>query len=143
MSSAVVDLTEAFARRIGQVPIVLQREHSGYVFNTMLVALLGAAQSLLAEGVTEPANVDRAWMGIMGTRVGPLGIMDRIGIDTVWAITHFWAETSGRPDMKRNAAFLKEHFVDRGKLGVKTGEGFYAYPDPAFAEDDFVAGGEA
>lgn len=46
-SPEAVELAEAFARRIDQVPIVLEREHSGYVFNTMLVALLGAAQSLL------------------------------------------------------------------------------------------------
>ncbi len=141
-SPAAVALAEAFARRIGQVPIVLEREHSGYVFNTMLVALLGAAQSLVAGGVTEPENVDRAWMGITGMRSGPLAMMDLIGIDTVWKITHFWAEQSGRPEMKRNAAFLKEHFVDRGRLGVKTGEGFYSYPDPAFAREDFVAGSE-
>jgi 3-hydroxybutyryl-CoA dehydrogenase len=135
-----VALAEAFARRIDQVPIVLEHEHSGYVFNTLLVALLGAAQSLLAGEVTAPENVDRAWMGITGMRTGPLAIMDHIGIDTVWKITHYWAEESGRPDMKRNAAFLKEHFVDRGKLGIKTGEGFYSYPNPAYAREGFVEG---
>lgn len=135
-----VELAEAFARRIDQVPIVLEREHSGYVFNTLLVALLGAAQSLLAGGVTAPENVDRAWMGITGMRNGPLAIMDHIGIDTVWKITHYWAEESGRKDMQRNAAYLKEHFVDRGKLGIKTGEGFYSYPNPAYAREGFVAG---
>jgi 3-hydroxybutyryl-CoA dehydrogenase len=138
---AAVALAEAFARRIDQVPIVLEREHSGYVFNTLLVALLGAAQSLLSGEVTAPENVDRAWMGITGMHTGPLAIMDHIGIDTVWKITHYWAEESGRPDMQRNAAFLKEHFVDRGKLGIKTGEGFYSYPNPAYAKKGFVEGG--
>jgi 3-hydroxybutyryl-CoA dehydrogenase len=139
-SPEAVALAEAFARQIGQVPIVLEREHGGYVFNTLLVALLGAAQSLLSGGVTAPENVDRAWMGITGMRSGPLAMMDHIGIDTVWRITHFWAEESGREDMKRNAAYLKEHFVDRGKLGVKTGEGFYGYPDPTYARKGFVEG---
>lgn len=141
-SAASVALAEAFARSIGQVPIVLDREHSGYVFNTMLVALLGAAQSLAAGGVTTPENIDRAWMGVMKMRLGPLAIMDRIGLDTVWQITQYWADQSGRRDMQRNAAYLKEHFVDQGKLGVKTGEGFYSYPHPAFAADGFIEAAE-
>ncbi len=52
------------------------------------------------------------------------------GLDTVYSITAYWAKTLGTEQLKANAAFLKE-YVDRGDLGVKTGRGFYDYPNPA------------
>ena len=138
---AVVATVTAFARRIGQIPIVLGREQSGYVFNTMLNALLGAALELAAGGVASVADVDRAWMGIMQTPVGPFGIMDAIGLDTVWKITDYWAGVSGSPKLRANADFVKG-YLDEGRLGHKTGGGFYDYPEPAYRRPSFLPGEE-
>jgi 3-hydroxybutyryl-CoA dehydrogenase len=139
---AVIDLLAAFAERIGQIPVVLEKEHSGYVFNTMLNALSGAALELVADGVTTAETVDRAWMAIMKTPVGPLGILDRVGLDTVWRIVDFWAGTLDDERLRANADLLKR-YVDAGHLGVKTGRGFYEYPDPAYQRPDFVTGPRA
>ena len=136
---AVVATVTAFARRIGQFPIVLGREQSGYVFNTMLNALLGAALELAANGVAPLADVDRAWMGIMHTAVGPFGIMDAVGLDTVWKITDYWAGVSGSPRLRANADFVKG-YLDEGRLGHKTGGGFYDYPEPAYRRPGFLQG---
>jgi 3-hydroxybutyryl-CoA dehydrogenase len=76
-------------------------------------------------------------MGAMLTQVGPFGIMDSIGLDTVWKITEYWAEKRQNPQEKKNAAFLKT-YVDKGLLGAKTGEGFYRYPEPAFVRPGFL-----
>ncbi len=129
----------AFARRIGQVPIVLRQEHSGYVFNDMFNALNTAAINLVASGVTTIEDVDRAWMGIMKMPVGPGGWLDDIGLDTVWRITDFWAGVTNDPRLRQNAALLKE-YVDQGRLGVKSGRGFYSYPNPAYAATGFIEG---
>ena len=129
----------AFARAMGQYPIVLKKEQHGYVFNTMLSELLGAALTLASGEVAAVADIDRAWMGIMGTRVGPFGIMDAVGLDTVHGITAHWAQKSGHPGKLANAAFLKS-LVDQGKLGIKTKEGFYTYPNPEFLSPKFMAG---
>ena len=129
----------AFARRIGQVPIVLRQEHSGYVFNDMFNALNTAAINLVASGVTTIEDVDRAWMGIMKMPVGPGGWLDDIGLDTVWRITDFWAGVTKDPRLRQNAALLKE-YVDAGRLGVKSGQGFYSYPNPAYAATGFIEG---
>jgi 3-hydroxybutyryl-CoA dehydrogenase len=109
------------------------------VFNTMLTELLGSALGLASKQVASPEDIDRAWMGIMKTFVGPFGIMDSVGLDTVYKITDYWAQKTNDPKPKANAAYLKT-FVEKGDLGVKTGRGFYAYPDPAFLKPDFMGG---
>jgi 3-hydroxybutyryl-CoA dehydrogenase len=133
----VVELLQTFARKIGQIPIVLDKEQHGYVFNTMLNALNRAAISLAAKKVTSVENIDRAWMGIMKTPVGPMGILDIVGLDTAWHITEFWANTLNDPELRMNADYLKS-YVDQGWLGVKSGRGFYSYPDPVYQQPDFI-----
>lgn len=129
----------AFCKAIGQYPIELKKEQHGYVFNTMLTEFLGSAMSLASEEVASPEDIDRAWMGIMKTRVGPFGIMDSVGLETVYKITNYWAEKINDPKQKGNAAYLKR-FVDKGDLGIKTGKGFYEYPNPIFLKPDFMEG---
>ena len=133
----VTHLVVAFARRIGQVPIELRQEHNGYVFNSMYSALNSAAITLAQQGVASIEDIDRSWMHITKAPVGPLGALDAVGLDTVWTITDYWARQLGDQQLRANAAFLKE-YVDRGDLGVKSGRGFYGYPDPAYTQPGFI-----
>ncbi|MFP3999786.1 MAG: 3-hydroxyacyl-CoA dehydrogenase [Desulfobacterales bacterium] len=138
-SEQTISLIEAFARSIGQVPIVLKKENNGYVFNAMLMQLLEAAQALAANGIASIEDIDRSWMGVMGMNIGPFGLIDGIGIDTAWKVTDYWAKQLNDPQAEKNAEFLKK-YVDAGCLGTKTGKGFYAYPNPAFARPGFIEG---
>ncbi len=61
-----------------------------------------------------------------------------IGLETVYNVCINLAKVAGDEQMQRIADYLKEHYVDKGKLGVKTGEGFYKYPDPAYAQPGFL-----
>jgi 3-hydroxybutyryl-CoA dehydrogenase len=136
----VLDRVEGFARRIGQIPVRAEKEHHGYVFNAMYNALNREAITLAASGVASVEDVDRSWMGIMKMPIGPFGILDMVGIDTAWHITDYWAKRLiWDRQMRRNADWLRA-YVDRGALGTKTGRGFYAYPDPAYARPGFVDG---
>lgn len=137
-----LDLIEALAIKAELLPIRLKKESPGYVFNHMLMHWLHSAQSLAANGVAEVEDVDRAWMGAMLTHVGPFGIMDSIGIDTVWKITDYWGKKHQDPQEMANANFLKT-YVDKGLLGAKTGQGFYTYPNPAFVQPGFVENKES
>ncbi|MCP4119048.1 MAG: 3-hydroxyacyl-CoA dehydrogenase [Desulfobacteraceae bacterium] len=137
-STETVEIVRQFAEDLGQIPIVLTRENNGYIFNNMLMSFLGSALSLAAKEVAPIEEIDRSWMGVMHTPVGPFGIMDSIGIDTSWKVTDYWARQRDDPQAKANAAFLKT-YMDKGRLGIKTGQGFYTYPDPAFARPDFMA----
>ncbi len=135
----VIETAAAFARRIGQIPIIAGREHSGYVFNTMLSALFESALELASTGVAAVPDVDRAWMGIMKTPTGPFGIMDAVGLDTVWKITDYWARAKDDPRRRRNAEFVRG-YIDRGRLGRKSGGGFYDYPEPEYRRMGFLEG---
>jgi 3-hydroxybutyryl-CoA dehydrogenase len=139
ISAKTLETILVFCKAIGQYPIELKKEQHGYVFNTMLTELLGSALSLASKRVATPQDIDRAWMGIMKTTVGPFGIMDSVGLETVHKITDYWAEKNKDPTRKANASYLKQ-FVEKGDLGVKTGKGFYNYPDPAFLKADFLEG---
>lgn len=129
----------AFCRDIRQFPIELKKEQPGYVFNTMLTEWMSAALSLASKEVAEPRDIDRAWMGIMKTPAGPFGIMDSIGLETAYKVTDYWARKKQDKRRLENARFLKS-YVDRGDLGVKTGKGFYRYPDPEFLKPEFMEG---
>jgi 3-hydroxybutyryl-CoA dehydrogenase len=133
----IVGLLADFCRRIGQVPIVLSRESSGYVFNAMLSRLFEAALTLAANGVASVPDIDRSWMGVTYMPAGPFGIMDSIGLKTVHQICAYWAERSGDPQARANAAFV-ERMLAEGRLGVKNAKGFYTYPEPAFRRPDFL-----
>lgn len=125
-SEETVDLLRAFAERIGQIPIVLSRESTGYVFNAMLHAWIGSALSLAASGVATVEDIDRAWTGVTKMIGGPFTIVDFIGLDLVWHISDSIAQVTGDPGLQAQADFLKG-YVDKGWLGLKSGRGFYEH----------------
>ncbi len=131
-SSEVIELVEDFAKALGQDVISVKRENHGYVFNSMLSSLFSSALGLAANGVATVEDIDRAWMGVMRTPIGPFGIMDQVGLTTVYTITNYWAQKTGDPQSLANAEFLKK-YIDEGRLGVKSSRGFYDYPHPSFA----------
>ncbi|HOO46864.1 MAG TPA: 3-hydroxyacyl-CoA dehydrogenase [Deltaproteobacteria bacterium] len=128
-----------FAESIGQNVIMLKREYNGYVFNTMLTSLTFSAMTLASKNVASIEDIDRAWMGITHMPIGPFGIMDQVGLKTVWTITDYWAKKANDPSAQANADFVKK-YVDKGWLGAKTKKGFYTYPSPAYSKDGFVEG---
>lgn len=136
-SVASIALVREFARRLGQTAIVLEKENFGYVFNAMLSDLFKSALTLAANRVATVEDIDRAWMGVLKVPVGPFGIMDSVGLDTVWKINDYWAKATGDAQLAANAALLKT-LVDDGRLGRKSGAGFYNYPSPVFQESGFL-----
>ena len=107
----------------------------------MLSSLLSAALSLAANDVASIEDIDRAWMGIMHTNIGPFGIMDSIGLKTIWTIIDYWANKQNDPQAIANAAFVRR-YVDKGLLGEKTMQGFYSYPRPDYRNHGFIDGDE-
>lgn len=134
----VFDQVVVFARSIGMVPVPIHKEHHGYVLNSLLVPLLSAAGTLYTQGVADYESIDKTWMISTGSKMGPFGIMDIIGMQTIYDIEKLLGEKFSDKAMLARAEFFKSNFVDKGKLGVKSGEGFYKYPNPAYSVPDFL-----
>ena len=120
---AVYDTVVEFAGDIGMVPIEIKKEKAGYVLNSLLVPLLNAAADLLVDGIADPETVDKTWRIATGSPSGPFQIYDVIGLMTPYHI----ALANPNPKSQAFAKLLKEQYIDQGKLGVATGEGFYSY----------------
>jgi len=134
----IVKVLEAFSQSIGQIPILLRQESKGYVFNAMLNGILGSALGLAADDVASAQDIDRSWIGVTKMHVGPFGIMDMIGIDLIYHI--FKRRTKWAffvPSVRRKSRFLKG-YIDKGWLGRKSRQGFYAYPNPEFQSANFL-----
>jgi 3-hydroxyacyl-CoA dehydrogenase len=132
----LIEVTE-FAVEIGMVPIPVRKEQSGYVNNTWFVPLVNAGLTLVVSGVATPEDVDRTYM-MGGPTIGPLGLLDVVGMKTVYDVLAYWGRENGDPQMSANAEYVKKNFLDQGLLGVQTGKGFYEYPDPAYARAGFL-----
>ena len=133
--SWIIPLLKEYGESIQQTPVIIKRENPGYIFNAMLISLIGAAGALVTFDVASIEDVDRSWMGNFKMPMGPFGILDEIGLDTAWHVTHVFKDEKS----KRFSNLLKE-YIDAGKLGKKVGQGFYSYPNPRFQDDDFIKG---
>ena len=121
----VFDTVVAFASQIGMVPIPIHKEKAGYVLNSLLVPWLNAAADLAAGGYAMPEDIDKVWHIATGAPLGPFQIYDIIGLKTPYNIL-----SHGDAHEQKLAAWLKENYIDKGKLGISTGAGFYTYPKP-------------
>lgn len=127
-----------FAKAIGMVALPLHKEQPGYILNSLLVPLLDAAQRLLIKEVADVETIDKTWMVATGAPMGPFAILDVVGINTAYNIGRAKAEATGDEEFQKIADLLKSEYIDKGKLGRATGEGFYKYPNPSFAQPDFL-----
>jgi 3-hydroxybutyryl-CoA dehydrogenase len=129
-ASSTMAAGEAFVRSLGMVPIVTWKEIMGFTFNRIWRAIKREALYLVAEGYSNYEDIDRAWMLEYGTPWGPCGLMDKIGLDVIRDIEmQYYLESGDERD--RPPQFL-EAWVAEGRLGVKSGQGFYTYPNPDF-----------
>jgi 3-hydroxyacyl-CoA dehydrogenase len=129
-----------FAIEIGMLPIPVRKEQNGYVLNSWFVPLLNAAQTLVTNGVCTPEDVDRTYLKCNpGASLGPMGMIDMVGMQTAFNVIRYWGVRNNDEQMLRNAAYVKERFIDRGLLGLPSGQGYYRYPNPAFQNKGFLA----
>lgn len=141
-SAATVDVLERYVESLGGASLVLKKESRGYVFNAMFGPVLTMAMVLVSIGAASKEDVDRAWMRHRGAPMGPFGIMDLFGLNVVM---DSWRQEKTDPQAEQLrpliAAFLSP-YIEGGKLGVKCGQGFYEYPDPAFQRQGFLSSGD-
>ncbi len=139
-NTETVDALTAYARTIDLLPLYVQKESTGFIFNRVWRAIKKETLKVVDSGVASFEDVDRAWMTMYHTEVGPFGKMDEIGLDVVKDIEEHYASESNDPSDVPPKILTDR--VTRGDLGMKTGRGFYTYPNPAWAQPDFLKPGD-
>ena len=110
----------------GVHPFEARRECTGFIFNRIWAAIKRESLAVVAEGVARPEDVDGMFKVNWGVPAGPFQMMDLVGLDVVLDIENHYADEF--PHLPENVRDLLQSYVDAGKLGIKTGEGFYSYP---------------
>jgi len=123
-SKETVHVAEDFARRLGKVPVAA-KDVSGFIVNRILMPMINEAIFALEETVASPEDIDLAMTTGANHPVGPLALADRIGLDTVLAICEVLYRDL--KDRKFRPCPLLRRYVEAGRLGRKTGRGFFLY----------------
>ena len=113
-----------FARVVGKTPITV-RNSPGFVVNRILCPMINEAIFVLQEGLATAEEIDAGMKLGCNHPIGPLALADMIGLDTMLAVMRVFHE--GFADPKYRPALLLKEMVDAGRLGRKTGQGFYSY----------------
>ncbi len=127
----------AFAESINMIPLAARGEKSGYLLNSMLVPFLLSAMDLLANGISDPETIDKAWVYGTGAPKGPFQIIDTVGLETARNIVLQYQKVPDLFDPLLKKMMLPynydgmlrilDEYIDAGKKGKSVGEGFYKY----------------
>jgi 3-hydroxybutyryl-CoA dehydrogenase len=120
---ALIELLLQQLPRYGVHPFEAHKESTGFIFNRIWAAIKRESLTVVAQGVSTPQDVDEMWKINMGTKTGPFRLMDAVGHDVVLDIENHYVNEF--PYLPTTARDYVKRYVDAGKLGRKSGEGFY------------------
>jgi len=127
-SKETVAMVRGVAARMGKESVLCKKDSPGFIVNRILVPALNEAVFLVQEGVAEPEDIDKAVKLGLNWPMGPLQLLDYVGLDTTLNITQVFIDEF--QDSKYRASPLLREMVRAGQLGRKSGKGFYEWASP-------------
>jgi 3-hydroxybutyryl-CoA dehydrogenase len=122
-----------FGRSLGLYCAVVRGESKGFIINRVWRAVKREALAVVDEGHADPEDVDRLWAFFWGIKFGPFAAMDQVGLDVIADIEDSYIAASQDPTDVRSKTL--HGLLAEGRLGEKSGAGFYHYPNPAFKRE--------
>ena len=122
----IIPVLMAKLPQFGLVPFHVRRQSNGFILNRVWAAIKRECLMVVAEGVAPPEDVDHMWRLFVAAGVPPFRLMDRVGLDVVLDIEEHYAAV--RPGIPESPRSLLREYIAQGRLGVKTGRGFYDDP---------------
>lgn len=127
-----------YSKKLEITPLIVLKESTGFLFNRVWRAIKKETLHLVDDGVASFEDVDRAWMIALKNPIGPFGLMDMVGLDVVRDIEMvYYGESGDESDYPPRLLLDK---IERGELGIKTGKGFYSYPNPRYQDPNWLKG---
>lgn len=122
-------LAAEFAKALGMIPIILQKEWPGYILNSLCAPWYMAALTLCANGVADPATVDMTWQLSTGADPSqtPFRKLDKIGLGFVYNYARMDPDSQKEGTNAYKVLSFLTPYMEAGKTGVAAGEGFYKY----------------
>ena len=117
-----VKIVADVAKKMGKETVLCKKDAPGFIVNRVLIPALNEAVFLVYEGIADPEDIDKAIKLGLNWPMGPLTLLDYMGLDTTLAITEVLQKELGD---KYSACPLLRQMVRSGLLGRKTGKGFY------------------
>ena len=122
-SDETVEVVKQISIKLGKEPVIVKKDTPGFIVNRILIQALNEAVYLVAEDIADPEDIDKACELGLNWPMGPLKLLDYIGIDTALSITEVMVNETGDP--KFRPSNLLRQMVRANSLGRKTGRGFY------------------
>ena len=127
-SDETVERVREVSAKLGKETVLCKKDSPGFIVNRILVPALNEAIFLVQEGVAEPEDIDKAIKLGLNWPMGPLQLLDYVGLDTTFNITQVFMNEF--QDSKYRASPLLREMVRAGMTGRKSGKGFYEWASP-------------
>ena len=125
-SDETVSVTRELSEKLGKMPVVVKKDVPGFIVNRLMIIQVTEAIRLYEEGVASIEDIDKSVKGGLNHHMGPFELMDLTGLDINYHVNEYFHRELNQ-ELKHVTPITLKNMIRAGKLGRKTGEGWYKY----------------